>query len=60
MISIHKRGAKNKLLPDAETLRVATAEMKKMASQPQMVRGLIYQIDNIVVAIKIAQARESS
>ena len=58
-VSMHKRGAKNKLLPDAETLRVATAEMKTMASQPQTVRGLASQIDNAVTVLEIAQMGES-
>ena len=54
-IRMKKRGAKNKLLPDEETLLVATAEMKAMASQPQMVVGLSKQIFNVVTALELSQ-----
>ena len=33
--------------------------MKAMASQPQMVRGLATQIENVVSALEIAQTGES-
>ena len=54
-----KRGAKNKLLPDKETLLVATAEMNVMDSQPQMVLGLSKKIYNVVTSLELSQTGES-
>ena len=47
------------MLPDEETLLVATAEMNAMDSQHQMVRGLAKQMDDVVVAIEISETGDS-
>ena len=52
-VCMHKRGEKHKLLPDEETRLVATSEMNAMTLQPQMVKILATQINNMVVALDI-------
>ena len=58
MVSMHKMGAKHKLLPDEETLLVAAAKVKYMVSQPTMVKGMATQNNNVVVVLEIQQSGE--
>ena len=48
MIEIKTKGYATKLLPDEETLIVATAEMKNLASQPQRTKRVTAGLNTLI------------
>ena len=48
MIEIKTKGYTTKLLPDEEALIIATAELKNLASQPQMTKRVAASLNTLI------------